>query len=249
MKIGFKVSAALLAACLTVSLFGCTNSGELKQKGKLIMATNAAFEPFEFQKDGKIVGIDVDIATDIAKDMGVTLEIQNMNFDSVVTSVSSGKADVGIAGLTENPTRANSVDFTDTYYDASQVIIVKQNNTAITGKDSLKNKKIAVQKGTTGDDVATKITGDANVERFSASTDAVSELKNGKVDAVVIDSFPAKVFVKQNSDLKLTGSGLTSEKYSIAVRKGNTKLVEQINKSLKKLKDNGTLDTIIQKYS
>jgi arginine/lysine/histidine transporter system substrate-binding protein len=246
-KLGFKITAVLLASCLTVSLFGCAGSGEFKQKGKLIMATNAEFEPFEYQKDGKIVGIDVDIATEIAKDMGVKLEIQNMNFDSVVTAVSTGKADVGIAGLSENPTRAKSVDFTDTYYDASQVIIVKQSNTDITGKDTLKNKKIAVQKGTTGDDEASKLT--SSIERFSASTDAVTELKNGKVDAVVIDSFPAKIFVNQNSDLKIVGSGLTSEKYSIAVRKGNTKLVEQINKSLKKLKNNGTLDTIIKKYS
>ena len=249
MKTGFKISAAVLAAFLVLSLFGCASKGELKQKGKLIMATNAEFEPFEYMDNNKIVGIDVDIATQIAKDMGVTLEIQNMSFDSVITAVPAGKVDVGVAAISKTAERENSMAFTNAYYDASQVIIVKKSNTAITSQDTVKNKKIAVQKGTTGDDLASKLTGDSNMERFSASTDAINELKNGKVDAVVIDSFPANIFVKQNSDIKIVGSPLTSESYCIAIRKGNTKLVEQINNSLKKLKDNGTLDKIIKKYS
>lgn len=213
------------------------------------MATEATFEPFEYMENGKIVGIDVDIANAIAKDLGVELEIENINFDSIVTSVKTGKADIGVAGLTKDPVREKSVSFSDPYYNAAQVIIVRQDNADIKDKGSLNGKKIAVQKGTTGDDLACELTGDSNVVRFNATTDAINELKNGKVDAVILDSFPAQVFVKKNADLKIAGDPLTSEEYCIAVRKGNTKLLEKINASLKKMKDNGTLDEIISKYS
>lgn len=248
MKKSVKVLALGLTACMLFALAGCAKSG-LKQKDKLIMATNAEFEPFEYMDSGKIVGIDVDMATQIAKDMGVTLDVENMNFDSVIPSVVSGKMDIGVAGISKTPDREKSVDFSEAYYDASQVIIVKKDNTAVTGQDALKGKKIAVQKGTTGDDLASKLTSDANMERFNASTDAVTELKNGKVDAVIIDSFPAKVFVKQNSDLKIAGQPLTSESYCIAVKKGNATLLKKINASIEKMKSDGTLENILKKYS
>lgn len=249
MKKGMKILAAVLAVSLMIPFTGCTR-GELKDKNKLIMATNAEFQPFEYMDNGKIVGIDVDMATQIAKDMNVKLEIQNMNFDSVVAAVASGKADVGIAGISKDPTREKSVDFSDPYYDASQMIIVKKDNTTINSQDTLKNKKIAVQKGTTGDEVASKLTSDANMVRFDATTDAVTELKNGKVDAVVLDSFPAKIFVKQNSStLKIVGKPLTSESYCIAIRKGNKALLNKVNQSLKTMKANGTIDKLVNQYS
>lgn len=249
MKKIFKIMVAALSVALVVSMAGCKSANGLKDKGKFIIALNAEFEPFEYMNNGKVVGIDIDMANAIAKDMGAKVEVQNMEFDSVVAAVASGKVDAGISGITKRPDREKSVDFSDPYYDASQVIIVKKGNTSITDKNSLKGKKIAVQKGTTGDDLAKDATGDANVERFSASTDAVTELKNGKVAAVVIDSFPAKKFVEANSDLTIAGKPLTSEKYCIAMHKGNTKLVEQVNSALKKLKDSGELDNIIKKYS
>lgn len=231
------------------SLAGCAPKGELKQKDKLIISTNAEFQPFEYMDNNKIVGIDVDISQQIANDMGVTLQIDNMNFDSVVTAVVTGKTDIGAAGLSKTPTREKSVDFSDPYYDASQVIIVRNDNTTINSQDTLKGKKIAVQKGTTGDDLATKLVGDSNMVRFNASTDAVTALNDGKADAVVIDSFPAKLFISQNSGLKIAGSPLTSEQYCIAVRKGNQKLLDAVNKTIQQLKSSGQLDEIIKKYS
>lgn len=249
MKILSKALVATLALALVGSMAGCAQQGKLKEKDKLIVATNAAFQPFEYMDKGKIVGIDADMTEQIAKDLGVTLQIDNMNFDSVVTAVSTGKADIAAAGLSKTPDREKAVDFSEPYYDASQVIIVKNDNAAITGKDTLKGKKIAVQKGTTGDDLATKLVGDSNITRFNASTDAISALKEGKVDAVVIDSFPAKVFVKQNSDIKIVGEGLTSEQYCIAVRKGNKELLDAVNQSIQKLKSSGQFDEIIKKYS
>ena len=244
MKKTIRVLSVVTALSLSLALFaGCS-----KDSSKLTVATNAEFQPFEYMDNNKIVGIDVDIVNAMAKDMGKTADIQNMEFDSVIPAVTTGKADLGVAGISKTPDREKSVDFSEPYYDAKNVIIVKSTNTAVSGKDSLKGKKIAVQKGTTGDDLATGITGDGNVERFSASTDAVTELKNGKVDAVVIDSFPAETFVKQNGDLKIVGDSFSSEQYCIAVKKGNTKLLGEINKEIEKLKSNGEIDQIIQKY-
>lgn len=249
MKKFIKFASLALAAAMVVPLAACNSSNKmLKDDTKLVMATNAQFEPFEYMENNKITGIDVDIATAIAGDMGVKLEISNMNFDSIITSVSTGKADCGVAGITKTADREKSVDFSDAYFDAGQAIIVKNDNTTINSKDDLKGKKIAVQKGTTGDDEAVKITGEKNITRFNASTDAVTELKNGKADAVIIDNFTAKSFLKKNTDIKQVGDPITNEKYCIAIRKGNTALVNKINASLKKLKDSGKLDEIINKY-
>lgn len=249
MKIISKALMVAMALALAGSLAGCASQGKLKEKDKLIISTNAEFQPFEYMDKGKIVGIDVDISEQIAKQLGVTLQIDNMNFDSVVAAVQTGKTDMAVAGLSKTPDRAAAVDLSDPYYDASQVIIVKKDNTAINSEASLKGRKVAVQKGTTGDDLATKLVGDANMTRFNASTDAVTALSDGKVDAVVIDSFPAKTFVNQNPNLKITGSPLTSEQYCIAVRKGNKELLAAVNKEIGQLKSSGDLDKIIQKYS
>lgn len=249
MKKALRLTALILAASLALPLVGCSNKKELQEEGKLVMATEATFEPFEYMDNGKIVGIDVDIANAVADDLGLKLEIQNISFDTIVASVSSGKADIGASGITKDPTREKSVDFSDPYYTASQVIIVKKDNSTITNEETLKGKKISVQKGTTGDSLASNLTDDSNVIRFNATTDAINELKNGKADAVILDSFPAQIFVKKNSDLKIAGDPLTSEEYCIAVRKGNSELLKKVNKSLKKLKDSGKLDEIISKYS
>lgn len=215
---------------------------------KLTVATNAEFEPFEYMEGKKIVGIDVDISTAIAKDMGKTLEVNNMDFDSVIPAITTGKFDLGVAGISKTPDREKSVDFSEPYYTAKNVIIIKDTNTAVTGKASLKGKKIAVQKGTTGDDLATSVTGDANVDRFDASADAILELKNGRADAVIIDSFPAAKFVKANPGLKILSESFDSEQYCIAVKKGNTALLSEVNKVIEKLKSDGELDKIVKNY-
>lgn len=249
MKKWMKIAAPVLAASLVFSLAGCKTKSGLKTEGKLTMATNAEFQPFEYMQGGKVVGIDVDIATQIAKDMNATLSIDNMEFDSVIASIVSGKDDVGLAGISKTPTRAKSVDFSEPYYDASQVIVALKSNTAVTGKDSLKGKKLAVQQGTTGDDLAKSITGDANVERFTSYSDAISEVKDGKAAAVIIDSFPGAIFVKQNSDLQIVGQPMQSESYCIAVKKGNEVLLKQINATIDKMKKDGSLEAIVKKYS
>lgn len=214
--------------------------------GVLIMGTNAEFPPYEFREGDKIVGIDVEIAQAIAEKMGMTLEIEDMAFDAVIPSVTAGKIDFGAAGMTVTEERKQSVDFTDTYATSAQVIIVK-NDSDITNLDALTGKVLGVQLGTTGDILAGDIEG-ATIERYNKGMEAVQSLKQNKVDAVVIDEATAKAFVVNNDDIKILEEKLTNEDYAIAVKKGNTELVNSMNEAIKELKDSGKLDEIVAKY-
>lgn len=214
--------------------------------GKLVMATNAEFPPYEYHDNNQIVGIDVEIAAAIAREMGMELEVEDISFDAIIPAVQSGKADFGAAGMTVNDDRKVNVDFTNTYAKATQVIIVKQDNDIVT-VDDLAGKTIGVQLGTTGDIYAEDIEG-ATLERYSKGFEAVQALLQGKVDAVVIDGEPAKVFVEQNTELKLLAEPLTEEEYAICVKKGNTELLDKMNAALAKLEESGELQTIIDKY-
>ena len=215
--------------------------------GVLVMATNAEFEPWEFHQGDEIVGIDVEIAQAIGEKLGMEVEIEDMAFDSIIPAVTSGKADFGAAGMTVTEDRLQSVDFTDTYAEASQVIIVKEGSD-ITGSAGLEGKKIGVQLGTTGDLLSSDMVGDENVERYNKGFEAVQALLQDKVDAVVIDGAPAKVFVAQSEGLVILEEALSQEEYAIAVKKGNTELLEKLNTALAELKEDGTIDEIVNKY-
>ncbi len=215
--------------------------------GVLVMATNAEFEPWEFHQGDEIVGIDVEIAQAIGEKLGMEVEIEDMAFDSIIPAVTSGKADFGAAGMTVTEDRLQSVDFTDTYAEASQVIIVKEGSD-ITGSAGLEGKKIGVQLGTTGDLLSSEMVGDENVERYNKGFEAVQALLQDKVDAVVIDGAPAKVFVAQSEGLVILEEALSQEEYAIAVKKGNTELLEKLNTALAELKEDGTIDEIVNKY-
>ena len=210
------------------------------------MATNAEFPPYEYHEENKIVGIDIEIADAIAKKMGLELEIEDIAFDSVILEVTSGKADIGMAGISATEERKQSVDFSDTYTTTTQLVIVKEDS-AIAKADELEGKTIGVQTGTTGDILASDIK-DATVERYSKGMDAVQALSQGKIDAVVIDSEVAKRFVSDNTGLKLLDKAYATEEYAIAVKKGNTEMLNAINKALADLKADGTVDKIIAKY-
>ena len=211
------------------------------------MATNAEFEPWEFHDGDQIVGIDPEIAAAIAEKLGMELEIEDMAFDSIIPAVTSGKADFGAAGMTVTEDRLQSVDFTDTYAESAQVIIVKEDSD-ITGSADLEGKVVGVQLGTTGDILASEMVGDENVERYNKGFEAVQALMQGKIDAVVIDSAPATVFVEQGEGLVLCDEKMSQEEYAIAVKKGNTELLEKINTALNELKEDGTIDEIVNKY-
>ena len=216
--------------------------------GVLVMATNAEFPPYEYHDGGKIVGIDAEIAKAIADELGMELEIEDIAFDSIIPEITSGKADMGLAGMTVTEDRKQSVDFTDTYAKASQKIIVKEDS-AIASPDDLTGVIVGVQQGTTGDIYVSDLEADGTtVERYNKGFEAVQALSQGKIDAVVIDGEPAKTFVAQTEGLKILEESFTDEEYAIAVKKGNTELLEKINGALKTLKDNGTLDEIVAKY-
>lgn len=219
---------------------------DASEGGKLIMATNAEFPPYEYHEGDEIVGIDADIAAAIADELGMTLEIEDMAFDSIITAVSGGKADMGLAGMTVDPDRQKNVNFSDTYAKAAQVIIVNEDSD-IAGPDDLTGKKIGVQLGTTGDIYAEDIE-DAEIERYNKGMEAVQALQQSKIDAVVIDGEPAKVFVAENEGLKLLDEPLTEEEYAIAIAKDNDELLEKVNTALASLKDSGKLDEIVAKY-
>ena len=216
--------------------------------GKLVMATNAEFPPYEYHDGDAIVGIDAEIAKAIADELGMELEIEDIAFDSIIPEITSGKADMGLAGMTVTEDRKQSVDFTDTYAKASQKIIVKEDS-AIASPDDLTGVIVGVQQGTTGDIYVSDLEADGTtVERYNKGFEAVQALSQGKIDAVVIDGEPAKTFVSETEGLKILDEAFTVEEYAIAVKKGNTELLDKVNGALETLKDNGTLDEIVAKY-
>lgn len=255
-----KIIAVLLTLTLVFALAACggkAGNGEeryqLVSEGKLTMATNAAFSPYEYKEGGEVVGIDADIAKAIADKLGLELVIEDMEFESVVPSVQSGKADMAMAALTILEERLLVVDMTTSYCTGVQVIIVPENS-PITCNDDLfgdGNYKIGAQLATTGDLYCTwdiEDEGLGTVERYATGADAVMALTTGKVDCVVIDNEPAKVFVKQNEGLKILDTAYAEEDYSIAVGKNNTKLCNDIDTAIKELIADGTVKTILSKY-
>ena len=176
-------------------------------------------------------------------------EVEDMAFDSIIPAVTSGKADVGLAGMTASEDRKVSVDFSDTYVEAGQVIIVKKGSD-IKDASGLTGKTVGVQLGTTGDLYVSdpKNVENVTVQQFPKGADAVEALKTDKIDAVVIDNQPAKKFVENNSDIEILATPLTQESYAIAVAKDNKQLLDAVNKALAELKESGELDPILNKY-
>ena len=215
--------------------------------GVLTMATNAYFPPYEYYEGEEIVGIDADIAKAVADKLGLELKIEDMEFDSIITAVQTGKADMGLAGMTVTDERKESVNFSDTYATGIQVVIVTENSD-IASVDDLVGKKIGVQLSTTGDMYASDDYGEDNVEKYNKGADAVMALTQGKVDAVIIDNEPAKNFVAANDGLKILDTEYVTEDYAACINKENTALLDAVNGALAELKEDGTLQKIIDQY-
>lgn len=226
-----------------------TVPSELKtvKEGVLTMATNAAFPPYEYYESNEIVGIDADIAKAVADKLGLELKIEDMEFNSIIIAVTQGKADMGLAGMTVTEERLESVDFSDSYATGIQAVIVAEDSD-IAKIDDLSGKKIGVQLATTGDIYAKEDFGEENVEAYNKGADAVMALKQGKVDAVIIDNQPAIAFVKSTEGLKILETEYAVEDYAAAIAKGNSALVEAVNGALTELKEDGTIQEIVDKY-
>lgn len=247
-----KLITAALIGAMALSLCACGSKTKPVETegaaagGTLVMATNAEFPPYEYYEGENVVGIDAEIAAAVAEKLGMELKIEDMAFDSIIVAVNSGKADIGAASITVTEDRLENVDFSDTYAQASQVVIVKDGS-EIASPDDLTGKKVGVQLGTTGDIYAGDIE-NATIERYNKGFEAVQALTQDKIDAVIIDREPAKVFVEQTEGLKMLDEAFTEEEYAIAVAKGNTALLNQINSALAELKESGKLDEIVAKY-
>ncbi len=213
----------------------------------LKMGTNAAFPPYEYKEGDAIVGIDAEIAAAIAEEMGMELEIVDMEFDSIITSVQQGGVDFGMAGMTVTEERLENVNFSSSYATGVQVVIVPEGS-AIATLDDLAGKKIGTQIGTTGFMYAQGDYGEENVIGYAKGADAVLALQGGDVDAVIIDNEPAKAFVEANEGLVILETEYAVEDYAIAVAKDNTELLDGINAALETLTADGTIDAIVAKY-
>lgn len=224
-------------------------SSEVAQSDNVIvMGTNAEFEPFEYRDGLEITGFDVEIAQKIAEKLGKELVVEDMAFDSLILALNSDKVDFIAAGMTATDERKTQVDFSDAYFSSQQMIIVKADNTTITTAEDLVGKKVGVQLGTTGDLFVSGTEGIAEVAQFQAGTQAIMDLKNGKIDAVVIDAEPAKKMIAGQSDLKLLDAPFVEEEYAIAVKKGDNEVLTAINETLADIKADGTYDEIYAKY-
>ena len=218
--------------------------------GVIVMATNAYFKPYEYYEGDKIIGIDAEIAEAIAEKLGKKLEISDMAFDSIITSVNEGAVDFGMAGMTVTEKRLESVDFTSSYANGIQAIIVKEDSPISTVDDLYGDTtyKVGVQLGTTGDTYSTDDFGAENVVQYANGNEAVLALAGGSVDCVIIDNEPAKALVAENEGLKILETSYADEDYAICVKKGNTELLDALNKAIDELTADGTIDKIVAKY-
>ena len=216
--------------------------------GKLTMSTNAAFPPYEMTTDtGDFEGIDIEVAGAVAKKLGLELQVDDMDFDAALLAAQNGKSDMVMAGVTVTDERLKVMDFSDTYAEGIQSIIVPEDSDIATA-DDLSGKAIGTQRGTTGYLYCTDDFGEENVIAYDDGLTAVQALNNGQVDAVVIDNAPAQEFVAANPGLKILDTAYAQEDYAIGVAKGNTQLLDAINGALEELQADGTLQAIVDKY-
>ena len=255
-----KYIALFLASIMMLGLLaGCGGSSKstdnelgLVESGKLIMSTNAAFPPYEMTTDdGGFEGIDVEIAGEIAKKLGLELVVDDMDFDSALLAVQQGKSDIVMAGVSVTDERKMVMEFSDSYATGIQVVIVQEGSDVT--MDNLGEKMIGCQRGTTGYIYASDTPdnggyGEDHVTAFDNGASAVQALKNGQVDCVIIDSAPAAEYVKANPGLTLLEGNWVEEEYAIGLNKDNVELQDAVNNALKELIADGTVQKIIDKY-
>lgn len=232
-----------ISLIMVLILAGCE-----KKEDQLIMVTEAGFAPYEYYENGEIVGVDVDIAKEIAKELGKELVIKDVAFDSIINEVKTGKADFGAAGISYSDERAEQVSFSIDYSISRQVVLVKKDST-ITNLEDIQNKKIAVQLGSVADTYVTKAYKDASIVRQKKYLAAIQDLKDNKVDCVVMDELPAKEMLSKNSELVILDGELTHDSYGMVVNKNNKELLDSINKVLERLLNDGMIDSYILNHS
>lgn len=273
MKVGIvkKLVAIAAASAIAIGMVGCGNSTKgnkentssnasalqaIKSKGKLVIGTSADFPPYEFHStaSGKdeIVGVDIDIAKQVAQDLGVELEVKDMDFDGLLVALQSDKVDMVFAGMTPTAERKENVDFSDMYYTVKQTFIVRSGEeAAIKSTDDLKTKKIGVQKGSVQENMAKDLFSADKLKSLTKVTDLVLDLKNDKVDAILLEAPVAEFNAKKNEGIALTSVTLEDPDggYAIAMKKGQSELQQKVNETINKLKDGNKIADFAVKAS
>ncbi len=229
------------------NVFSANRIEYIKLRGSINVSTNAEFEPFEYKDGNEFVGIDLDIAREIAKKLGVDININDVSYSALPLEISRGTCDFIIAAMSYSEEKAQNMDFSDSYFEADQVIIVSKSSDINSGGD-LHNKKIGVHLGTTGDTYCTSNLKDCEINRYNNGSEAILDLSNGRIDAVVIDNFPALKLAEKNPETKILDGYLFKEEYRIAVPKGDKEFLEFINTSLQELKKDGIIEQITNNY-
>ena len=233
----------LFVLLIVFGLCGCSS-----REDKLIMVTEASFAPYEYYSDGKIVGVDVDIAKEIALEMGRKLVVKDVSFDSIIHEVKSGKADLGVAGISYSDERAKQVDFSLEYTTSRQVVLVREFS-SINSIDDIRGKKIAVQLGSVADMYVSEMYDNKNIIREKKYLAAIQDLKDKKVECVVMDELPAKEIVGENNDIRILNDILAEDSYGIIVDKGNKDLLDVVNRVVERLRQEGKIDKFIINHS
>ncbi|NLC48587.1 MAG: amino acid ABC transporter substrate-binding protein [Tenericutes bacterium] len=242
MKIYFKI---LLIISLSFILFSCKKTSD----DKLIMVTEAGFAPYEYNSGGEIIGVDIDIAREIAKHIGKELVVRDVAFDSLVNELNSGKADFAAAGMSVSEERKKEVDFSIEYTTSKQVIVVRKGYDKIKKLDDLKDKTISVQLGSVADSYVVKEYPKAKLVTQKKFLGAAEDVKTGKSDCIIMDALPAKEMVNANKDLVILDIDVFTDKYAIAVKKGNKEMLDSINEVLINLINEGRIEEFIINHS
>jgi len=233
----------IVFSAIAFVIVGCKET----EDDKLYVGTNAEFEPFEYRNGDKIEGFDIELIGEIAKIVGVDIEIVDMSFDGLLPALQSKKIDIIIAGMTATEERKQFVNFSEPYYDSKQSILVYGSDSGIEGFDDLNGKTVGVVLGYTGDLIVSEMP-EVKAQQYGATSEAVMGLKTQKVQAIVLDNEPARRYAEQNPELKLIQTDSQSEEYAIAMRKEDAQLLEDINNALTTVKENGVYDALLAKY-
>ena len=239
-----KLFKLFIICSISFLLFGCN-----KDDNKLVMVTEAGFAPYEYRDSSGIVGVDVDIAREIAAAMGKELEIKDVAFDSLINELNSGKADFAAAGMSINEERKKEVDFSIEYVSSKQVVVVRKDYNKIKNINDLNGKTISVQLGSVADNYVTKNFKNSKIVRQKKFLSAAEDVKAKKSECIIMDELPAKELFKNNSELIILKIELFTDKYAIAVKKGNTELLNKINEVLEKLIEEGKIEEFVINHS
>lgn len=238
------ISMAVMSIMSILLLVGCGS-----KKETIIVGTEAGFAPYEYMDGNDVVGIDMDIAREIADYLGKDLEIKNMEFQSALVAVQNGTVDFVAAGVSVDEERLEKMDFSIDYVNSTEVVVVNKANPMVSSVDDLDGKIVAVQQGNIADFWVEENIDAKEIKRYTKFAQAAEDLKNNKIDCIVMDQFPAEDMVATNPELIILDGVLFEDKYAIAVKKGNKELLDDINTVIQKLKDEGKIEEFTAKHT